>query len=262
VTYDPFPLLRRQSYDLDRNAGVLRSPVLDGLLWLTHGTTTRSFAPPDTGTLDLMALVRRRLVPGGPRLFCAKQVHGTRIRTIDPARHSGPGSPNPQLPVIQLPETDALIAAQPGVPIAIQTADCVPLLLADVRRKRLAVVHAGWRGSLDRIAERAVAELERQGSEPADLVAWIGPAVCGEAYEISAELADRFRAAFPNLDGLLSDRRLDLILLNAHQLSAAGVPGAQIHAANLCTVRHTDLCYSYRAEGEQAGRMVTYAMIL
>jgi len=102
----------------------------------------------------------------------------------------------------------------------------------------------------------------QQGSDAGDLVAWMGPAIGGKAYEVGPELAERFRATFPEYEGIVSNDHLDLILLNAYQLRAGGVPAAQIHAANLCTAQRLDLCYSYRAERGSRGRMVAYAMIL
>ena len=129
-------------------------------------------------------------------------------------------------------------------------------------RRHVAVVHAGWRGSLEQISGEAVAALGGLGSDPADLVAWMGPTISREAYEIAPELAAQFQVAFSDYSGILVDRHLDLVLLNAWQLYAAGVPAAQIHAANCCTACRREHCYSFRAEGKGAGRMVAYAMIL
>jgi len=90
----------------------------------------------------------------------------------------------------------------------------------------------------------------------------MGPTISGEAYEIAPDLAKRLCTAFPEYEGVVSDNHLDLVLLNACQLCKAGVPRAQIHAANFCTANNLDLCYSFRAEGDGTGRMVGYAMIL
>lgn len=258
-----FPNLSKQSFEADRGADVIRSPVLDSFLWLTHGVTTRQFAPPQTDLFDLMADVRRRLIPGGSRVFCGEQVHGNRVEVVESTRrYAGTGQAHTRGPVVQLLGIDGLIVDDPSLPIAVRTADCVPLLLVDVRLRRVAIVHAGWRGSLDRISEKAVEKMVGLGSDLADLVAWMGPTISGEAYEIAPELAERFRAAFPKYEGAISDNHLDLVFLNACQLREAGVPRAQIHAANFCTAGNLDLCYSFRAEGDRTGRMVAYAMIL
>jgi YfiH family protein len=258
-----FPNLAKLSFEIDHEAGVLRSPVLDGFLWLSHGVTTRQFSPPGTDTLDLMADVRRRLLPGGARIFCGEQVHGNAVEAIDPQRHYAcTERVRTRGPVVQICGVDGLIASAPALPIAVRTADCVPLLLVDVRRQRIAVVHAGWRGSMARIVEKAVAAMAGAGSDPADLVAWMGPAISRDAYEVGGDLAGKFQAAFPDYADIVEDDCLDLVLLNAFQLREAGVPAAQIHAANCCTARHPDMCYSYRAESDRAGRMVCYAMCL
>lgn len=263
MPYAAFPNLAKPSHDIAPQGDLIRSPVLDGFMWLTHGVTTRKFAGPETGTFDLMEDVRRRLVPGASRLFCGEQVHGGRVEVIDSRRrYAGADKVKTRGPIVQLLGTDALIAHDPAFPVAVQTADCVPLLLVDLRKRRIAAVHAGWRSSLARIAGNAVAAMVGQGSDVEDIVAWMGPTISRTAYAVDAELAARFRTAFPDCDGILSGGRLDLVLLNAYQLKAAGIPPAQIHAANLCTAGNLDTCYSYRAEGKAAGRMVLYAMVL
>jgi hypothetical protein len=257
------PNLSKQSFEVDRRTGAIHSPVLDRLLWFSHGVTTRLFAAPEVETFDLVADVRRRLVPGGARILCCEQVHGNVVEVVSSSeRYAGNDRAQTRGPVVQLLSTDGLIVSDPALPIAIRTADCVPLLLVDVRRRRVAAVHAGWRGSLDRISESAVAAMVRLGSDPADLVAWMGPAISRDSYDVGLELSERFRAAFPGFDRIVVDNHLDLILLNAYQLREAGVPPSQIHAANCCTARHLDLCYSYRAERDRTGRMIAYAMIL
>jgi len=256
--------LSQKSFEVDERASIIHSTVLDGFLWLTHGVTTRQFAASESETFDLMADVRRRLAPGGSRILCCEQIHGRRVEVVESEQcYAGTDRARTRGPVVQLLGADGLIVTAPSLPIAVRTADCVPLLLVDVRRRWVAAIHAGWRGSLERISENAVAAMKRLGSAEDDLVAWMGPAISVEAYEVGPELAGRFRVAFPQFEGIVSDdHHLDLVLLNACQLRAAGVPAAQIHAANLCTAHHLDLCHSYRAEGDRQGRMVAYAMIL
>jgi len=258
-----FPNLSKPSFDVDDGRGVMRSPLLEGFLWLTHGVTTRKFAAAEVETFELMAEVRKRLVPGGSRIFCCEQVHGSVVEVVESSkRYAGSDRALTRGPLVQVLGADGLIVSDPSLPITIRTADCVPLLLVDVRRRRVAAIHAGWRGSLDRIAEKAIALMARLGSDPGDMVAWMGPAIRRDAYEVGPELSQRFRAAFPDYEGIVVDNRLDLILLNACQLRSAGVPSPQIHAANCCTAGNRELCFSYRAERDRPGRMVTYAMIL
>lgn len=258
-----FPHLSQASFEVDARAGIIHSPVLDGFLWLTQGVTTRQFAAAECEPFDLMAEVQRRLLPAASSIACCEQVHGSVVEVI-PRSQDWRDSDHvrTQGRVMQFLGADGLIVRDPLQPIAIRTADCVPLLIVDVRRRCVAAVHAGWRGSLEKISERAVRAMARLGSDPADMVVWMGPAISGEAYEVGPELSDRFRAAFPAYEGIVVDTRLDLVLLNACQLHDAGVPAPQIHAAHCCTARRPDVCCSYRAEGERAGRMVTFAMIL
>jgi len=258
-----FPNLSKQSFEVDTRASVIRSPVLDGFLWLTHGVTTRRFVSPATETFDLMAAVRRRLAPGGARIFCCEQVHGSEIEVVESdRRYAESNRASTRGPVVLLRGADGLIVTAPSLPVAVRTADCVPLLLVDVRRRWVAAIHAGWRGLLDHIGEKAVAAMKGLGSDPADLVAWMGPTISRDRYEVAAELSERFRTTFPEYEGIVSDNHLDLLLLNACQLRAAGVPGSQIHAANCCTAGNLDVCHSYRVEGRGCGRMVAYVMIL
>jgi len=258
-----FPNLLRRSFEVDRTAGVIFSPILEGFLWLSHGVTTRAFAPAEADVFDLVGEVRRRLVPGGARIFCAEQVHGDRIVPVEPERaYSRSDEAKVRGPVVELLGADGLIVSDAALPVTVRTADCVPLFIVDVRQRRVALVHSGWRGSLARIAEKAVAEMGRLGSDPEDLVAWMGPAIGRDAYRVSPELARRFETAFPDYEGVVCGDCLDLVLLNAYQLRSAGVPSPQIHAANCSTAENLDVCWSYRAEGDRAGRMVAYAMIL
>src|SRR5262249_44963082 len=153
-------------------------------------------------------------------------------------------------------EADILLTDQADVALAIQTADCVPLLLADRRLAVVCAAHAGWRGLAAAVPRVAVETLRGEfGSQPTDLVAAIGPSICAARYEVGQDVLDRFtkgaftghdlsrwfpagqRAAHWQFDGARS----------AHdQLAAAGVPAEQIHASGLCTLEHDELFASYR----------------
>ena len=153
----------------------------------------------------------------------------------------------------------------PRLALAIQTADCVPLLIADRRTGAVAAAHAGWRGLAARVPVVAVEALTREfGSRPADLVAAIGPSISAARYEVGADVRERFaasgcsraqmarwfadadRPSHWHFDGWRSARDL---------LEAAGVPAAQIHASGLCTASHPDLLCSFRRDGMGAGRV-------
>jgi len=153
---------------------------------------------------------------------------------------------------------DALVTDTAGLMVGVRTADCVPILLADSRRRAVAAVHAGWRGTLARIAARAVDAMGREfGTRPLDLVAAIGPAIGPCCYEVGPDVAGKFAALAPELAACRSPAHLDLVEINRKILAEAGVPEARIRAAGLCTSCRAADFYSYRREGERAGRMLT-----
>jgi YfiH family protein len=145
-------------------------------------------------------------------------------------------------------EGDALVATVRGVSVSIRTADCLPILLADMRTNRVAAVHAGWRGTVARVALNA---MERMGSRPADIYAAIGPGIGKCCYEVGLEVAQQ----------LGEDRagKVDLAEHNRRQLASAGVQ--HIDVLGHCTFCEADQFWSYRREGEQAGRMISYIRV-
>jgi len=157
------------------------------------------------------------------------------------------------------PEADIAISADASVALSVRAADCVPVLLADRRSGAVAAVHAGWKGTAAGAVMAAVQALGwRCGSEPADIVAAVGPSIGPCCYEVGDELAPRF-AVHPDAHRWFSDDakpRLDLWRATRDQLERAGVPTRQIHVCELCTADHPELFYSYRREGSRAGRLV------
>lgn len=163
-----------------------------------------------------------------------------------------------------LRDADILLTDDPSTALAIQTADCVPILIADRRTGNVAAAHAGWRGLAARVPEVAVAALARElGSRPDDLIAAIGPSICGDRYEVGGDVYQRFEAAGFRAelsrwfgDGVRPKHwQFDGPQAARDQLAAAGVPPSSIFAAGLCTATHADLLCSYRRDGRGAGRM-------
>lgn len=156
-----------------------------------------------------------------------------------------------------LEDTDGLVTAEPGLALFLRFADCVPIVLYDRRRRAVALVHAGWRGTLQGIAAAAVRAMEGHlGSQPEDLWAGIGPAIGACCYEVSPDLADGFRRRFgPGIVGQAGQGRphLDLPAANALALAEAGV--REVEQAGLCTACHLDEFYSHRREGGRTGRL-------
>jgi polyphenol oxidase len=179
-------------------------------------------------------------------LVTAKQIHSPDVRAVQDADDARAE------PV----ECDALTASLPRTLLAVQTADCMPILLADARTRAFAAVHAGWRGTLAGIVARTVKRMQQAyGSRPADLHVALGPAISAAVFEVGPEVLDSFRRAFADAGDFISDvqpngkGRLNLNLANARQLLACGIGEDRIHDSGLCTWLRNDLFFSYRREG-------------
>jgi polyphenol oxidase len=188
-------------------------------------------------------------------LVRARQVHGASV--VIRGRGADAGGRD-------LPEADILISDDPDAALAIQTADCVPLLIADPAHGAVAAAHAGWRGLAARVPERVVQAMTREfGCRPADLIAAIGPSISGPRYEVGYEVWKRFEdAGFPAaqvtrwfVEGRPEHAYFDGWQSASDQLEAAGVPSIQIHVAGLCTSTYPDVFCSYRRDGTGAGRL-------
>ena len=198
------------------------------------------------------------------------------------------GNRMPEQPGLAQPRGDALLTDQAGILLSVRTADCLPVLLADPKRRAVAAVHAGWRGALARIVEKVVGEMRRvYGSEPRSLLAVIGPSIRVCCYEVGEEVEQAFQERFPHADKFFRKRsksptlhperpprsflnmpppgynavskpstHLDLLAVAQDQLLAAGLSPHHVAAGNFCTACRTDLFYSYRREGSSAGRML------
>ncbi len=271
---------------------ILCAPELNALPWLVHGFSTRAhghstvygghdlnlgFTAADANkTVErnrasfLNALLGRR---SRAQLVTLRQIHSDMIHVLDraPARTlSG----------------DGMITATPGLLLAIQTADCVPVLIADEEREAVAGFHAGWRGTAKRIVEKGVGTMRlRFGSDPADLHAVIGPSIHQCCYAVGDEVVEEFRSQFTYADELFREiydkdpikekypllfmtarapghfnisysTHLDLVAANRRQLLAAGLPEANIHLIDQCTSCNQETLWSHRAESGFAGRMM------
>jgi YfiH family protein len=191
------------------------------------------------------------------RLMRIKQVHGRTVRVV----RAGAIAPND---IAARPEGDAQISNAPDIVLAVQVADCVPLLMADRRSGAAAAVHAGWRGTSAGITRAAVEAMAREfGTDPRDLTVAIGPSIGECCYEVGDELVDAFRRDgateaelarwfHRSANGRL---RLDLWAANRDQLLATGVLDDRTFVARLCTQTHATVFDSYRAAGAAAGRM-------
>lgn len=156
------------------------------------------------------------------------------------------------------PQADALVTHRPEVTLFMRFADCVPVLLFDPERRVVGLAHAGWKGTLSRVAAAAVKVMtERYGSRPSRIVAGIGPSIGPCHYAVGPEVVARVREAFPGAgDDLLRPMNggchLDLWATNARVLREAGVE--QIEVSGLCTGCRPDEFFSHRAERGRTGR--------
>jgi len=193
---------------------------------------------------------------GVPRngLLFLRQVHGHEIAVV---REGDTAAWTP-------PTADGVISRDPAAALVVRVADCTPVLLADRRTGAAGAVHAGWRSTMQSIASRAVEAMQREfASNPADLVAAIGPSLGSCCGEMGEEVVAAFRDA--GHDEAFIERwftrepgrrpHFDLWKANSDQLQAAGVPAASIHISGLCTRTYPDVFHSYRAAGAGAGRM-------
>ncbi|MEP6902248.1 MAG: peptidoglycan editing factor PgeF [Actinomycetota bacterium] len=155
---------------------------------------------------------------------------------------------------------DALVSDVKNVLLGVKTADCVPVLLGDPKTGAFSAIHAGWRGTVQSIALKAIEKMrEFYGTNPPDLIAAIGPAATRKNYEIGQDVIDEFRENFPNSEHLFTPTRenhalIDLHTANQEQLLSVGVLPENIYVAPLCTMERTDLFFSYRREKKIYGK--------
>ncbi|HTS13796.1 MAG TPA: peptidoglycan editing factor PgeF [Candidatus Limnocylindrales bacterium] len=273
------------------------------LEWLTHGFSTvgggvseLAEAPrPTTSPRRVLNLgftdwdTRERVSENRNRLFQAVGAAGMRIEGLrqihsDVAICVGSSIRTASRDV---PSGDALMTREPGVLLTVQTADCVPILLADSAKRVVAAVHSGWRGTLQRIAEKAIGRMRMEfGTRPEDLLAAIGPSIGECCYEVGHEVVKEFAAQFPDardwftgpFDGLTDGDNdpnwlpwltmkppghappsprayLDLKQANRKILTTAGIREANISVSDFCTACRGDLFFSYR-RNQSTGRMM------
>ncbi|HEY0659135.1 MAG TPA: peptidoglycan editing factor PgeF [Pyrinomonadaceae bacterium] len=172
------------------------------------------------------------------------QVHGDKIRIVKTEKD------------IQNTEEkfDALVSDVPNILIGVKTADCVPILLGDRKNKAFAAIHAGWRGTVESIARKAIEKMrENYGTKPQDLICAIGPAASCKNYEVGKDVIDAFEEKFSTSGKLFVETRknhalIDLHRANKEQLIDSGVASENIFTAPFCTLERTDLFFSYRKE--------------
>jgi len=303
------PRARPAQWKLCRRDGlqILEAPALGRIAWLSHGFSTRPGGASELAadrnasearkqsaekvlnlgftewdSRDRVAQNRSKfysaLGASKMRVAALRQIHSDIVHVV-----GATAFPQGE----QAPKGDALITRAPGVLLTIQTADCIPILLADTRQHAVAAIHSGWRGTAQRVAEKTLGRMQMEfGTRPQDVIAALGPGIGGCCYEVGHEVVKEVTAKFPNarewftgpVDALengdndpnwlpwLTMRppghappapraHLDLIAANRAILLGAGVAPKNITSSGFCTACRTDLFFSYRRE-HTTGRMM------
>lgn len=171
-----------------------------------------------------------------------KQVHGTTVKSVrEPGTHES---------------CDALYTNTRGIYLTVSVADCLPILIYDAKKNAVAGVHAGWRGSRDKIVVKAVEALMNDfHSSPADLIAYIGPGAGTCCYEVGKDLAGEFDGKYLHANGEKKSH-LDLKSVNRDLLMLLGVSSVNIEQSEHCTICNAELFHSHRRDKERSGRMM------
>lgn len=229
---------------MSRTLRTTTHPALDAVSGLVHGFEQR-LGPAGWEARDESRRRVAQALEGAGRLQLLKQVHGCRVQAA---------------PWEGRPTADASVADEAGLVLAIETADCQPILFIDPVPRRVAAAHAGWRGTAAGVARETVAALVARGSAPGDIIAVLGPSIGPCCYEVGPELQDEFGpdgAAFFR-PGPRGKPHLDVRAANVRQLEQAGLAPGHIHHVADCTMCRADLYHSYRREGKGAGRMISF----
>ena len=283
---------------------VVRTPAWSKTGWLIHGFSTRTggkttvYRPQEQQLTDLNLGFTdsdsQQIVAANRGLFLRaaagskailgmvtlRQIHSSLIRRVG----AGDVRANDQPAVLK---GDGLMTDEPGVLLGIQTADCIPVLVADRKQRAVAAFHAGWRGTLARIVENGVGRMRLEfGSRPENLVASVGPGIGQCCYSVGDEVREQFESQFgyapelfrevydsdpvrekypmlfltaraPGHSQLGPAMHLDLAEANRRQLLAAGLSKSAIAMTGQCTGCHTDVFFSHRMERGFTGRLMS-----
>lgn len=179
---------------------------------------------------------------GADRILFPNQTHSDNVEFVDERN--------------EYPNTDGLILTNSNDAVYLRFADCTPLIFYDTVQKIVAVTHAGWRGTAQKIGVKTI---EKMQSNPTNVIALIGPAISMCCYEVSEEVRDTLLATVKDTEGLFINRNVDLKRINAQQLKEIGVQ--QIDICPYCTSCDNDLFYSYRKENGTDKRHIAVAKL-
>ncbi|WP_094602681.1 Polyphenol oxidase [Sporomusa silvacetica DSM 10669] len=241
-------------------------------LGIRHGISTRlgghSTAPFHSLNLGLHTGDDAEAVWNNRQLFCqavglapdkvvtAEQIHGVVVEQVTVA-DAGRGAKHYHEAI---KGTDALITNVPGLPLMLFFADCVPVLIVDPVAKAVGISHAGWKGTVGKIAQKTVLAMQQQfNTNPADCLVGIGPSIGPCCYEVDEVVINKLKVNFDNWEELVEPHsnhwRLNLWEANRHQLREIGVPDNTITVCDVCTACNTEIFFSHRAEAGRTGRI-------
>ena len=194
-------------------------------------------------------------------MVLSQQTHTTNIRIVTD-EDRGKGITRER----DYTDIDGLITNVPGICLVTTYADCVPLYFLDPVKKVIALSHSGWRGTVGKIGKKTVELMhDNFGSDPADILAAVGPSVCQDCYEVSADVIDRFKEVFDRSvwDELFYGKpdgkyQLDLWKANEKIFLEAGIRKEHIAVTNVCTHCNSGLLYSHRAMGDKRGNLCAF----
>ena len=261
----------------NRGVTYLSFPILEDTGLVSHAFSTRlgGVSKGDFATMnfsftrgddrdDVLENYRRMAVALGvdrERMVLTWQTHTTNVRRVT-EEDEGKGIVRDR----DYRDVDGLITDIPGITLVTFFADCVPLYFLDPVHKAIGLSHSGWRGTVKRMGQVTVdARKEAFGTRPEDIIACIGPSICGDCYEVGEEVADEFADAFHEKyhDVILLKKQngkyqLDLWKANEIVLKEAGIKGDNLAVTNICTYCNPQLLFSHRRTAERRGNLCAF----
>lgn len=214
-------------------------PELEQVEGLIHAFTCRQ-TDEASGSSYIKPALLKALGIEADRVVQLKQVHSDQVVVLSEE-------------ISTACKADGIIVSEPGYFSVIKTADCLPIICILPQQRKLCSLHAGWRGTRDRIASQGIQRFfNMTGASPEDCIVALGPCIRKCCYEVGPEVREQFDGAGHDVTRLFSGKNLDLVEANLSQLEKLGI--TRILDSDMCTACRTDLFYSYRREG-QTGRL-------
>ena len=196
--------------------------------------------------------------------ICSHQVHETNVLRVG-KEEAGMGISRS----MEWESADGLVTNEPGLVLATFYADCVPLLFVDPVKRAVGASHSGWRGTVGKMGAKTIQKMREEfGTDPADVLVGIGPSICADHYEVSEDVAEEFRKAFPDQkDQLLTfwgnpgHYQLNLWEACRTTLIEAGVREENIHVTDICTACNPTVLFSHRATQGKRGNFAALIML-